>query len=135
MRKLLAACIIAIGVAGCNPQTLSSINTALQFTTVGVTNPVTKDQLYAVENGMIVVFAGLNAYKRSCVRGVLPASCKDNIRKIQVYTIRIPGQLKIVRAFVRQNDQVNAAVAFRTLVQLIDAAKAEALTAGVQING
>lgn len=135
MRKLVLACMLAIGVAGCNPQTLAAVQTALQFSTVGVNNPVTREQLYVVENSMIVIFAGLNAYKRSCRDGILPASCRVNIAKIQVHTRRIPGMLTSVRRFVRENDQVNAAVAFKTLVELINAAKLEATAAGVPING
>lgn len=135
MRKFALTCAIAIGVGGCSAETMEKFNRAVQFATVGITQPVTEEHLYVAQQSMVVVFAGLNAYRRSCIQQIIPASCKDHITAIQKYTKRIPAALTTVRAFVRNNDQVNAATAFRTLNQLIDDAKGEAAKAGVPIGG
>lgn len=130
MRKLLAVVAIAFALSGC-----AQLKEAVNFATVGVANPVTKNMLYEAENGAIVVFAGLNAYKQTCVQGAIPASCKDTIRAIQTYTRQIPPQLKTLRAFVRTNDQVNAPVVYNTIMQLLSNAKATASANGVNIGG
>lgn len=91
---------------------------------VGISNPVTKDMLYEVENGAIVAFAGLKAYKRACINLDIPQSCRDTIRGIQVYTRQIPPYLSQLRRFVRNNDQINAVTVFNILQGLLVQARA-----------
>jgi hypothetical protein len=101
---------------------------------VGVANPVTTERLYQFENGMIVAFAGLNAYKVACVRGVIPRGCRATIAHLQTYTRQIPAQLRIVRAFVKDNDQVNAVIAYNTLTAMFTEFKAEATANNVKVE-
>lgn len=117
MRKIVL--ILAIGLGGC-----AQLQQATSFATTGVANPITRTQLYEVENGATVVFAGLNAWKQSCIQGAIPVSCKDNIRTVQVYTRQIKALLPTLRNFVRQNDQVNAPIVYNTILDLITKVKA-----------
>lgn len=116
--KIVAMAFLA-GLGGC-----AQLQQATTFVTTGVTNPITKTQLYEAENSAVVVFAGLNAWKQSCVQGALPPSCKDNIRTVQVYTRQIRALLPTLRNFVRQNDQVNAPIVYNTILDLITKVKA-----------
>lgn len=94
--------------------------------TASVSNPVTPVMLYDMENGAIIAFAALNAYRQTCVQGTIPPSCKDVIRKIQVYTRQIPPYIRQLRVFVRTNDQVNAVVLYNTVGNLIAGMRSEA---------
>lgn len=125
MRKIVLAFTLAFGLSGC-----AGLNLAFQSTT----NPVTKDMLYEVENGMTIAFAALNTYRRSCNQGLIPVSCKQTIAKIRVYTIQIPPLLKALRTFVKTNDQVNAVVIYNTIVGLVTSFKAEAAASGVVVG-
>lgn len=132
MRKLIVALALALSLGACAQ--LQNFQNAITAVTVGVNNPITKQDLYNFENGMTVVFAGLNAYKRACVQGAVDAKCKDNIHKIQVYTQQVPPLLRTARAYVKNNDQVNARIAYNTLVELYNEAKAIAISSGVQVQ-
>jgi hypothetical protein len=112
MKKILIAAMLSVSLAGC--VTLQDIPNAITAFTTGVKNPVSKEALYDFENGLIVAFAGLNAYKKSCSEGAIPSSCKDVIKQLQVYTRQIPAALKDVRNFVKNNDMVNAQIAYDT---------------------
>lgn len=132
MKKVLLAITLAFSLAGCAQ--LQKVSDALHIATAGTANPVTKQDLYIFENGMIVAFAGLNAYKRACVAEAVDTNCKANISAMQVYTRQLPAMLKTVRAFVKNNDQVNAAIAFNTLKDLYSQFKALAITNGVKVQ-
>lgn len=132
MRKILLTIALCVGLASCASNPLTE---ALNFATTGVANPITKNMLYDAENGAIVVFAGLNAYKQTCVQGAIPSSCKATIAAIQNYTRQIPPQLKVLRAYVKNNDQVNAGVVYNTIMQLLANAKSTASANGINIGG
>lgn len=132
MKRLILTLALALSLGACAQ--LQSFEAGIAAVTVGVNNPVTKRDLYNFENGMTVVFAGLNAYKRACVQGAVDAKCKDNIRKIQVYTRQVPAVLRTARNYVKNNDQVNARIAYNTLVELYNEAKAIAISSGVQVQ-
>lgn len=132
MKKLFLALVLSLSVAGC--ATLQKSVDAISTVMVGVNNPIGKNELYALENSMIVAFAGLNAYKRSCAAGVIGSGCKAVIAKLQTYTRRIPAALTELRSFVKNNDQVNARVAYTTVTNLIDAFKNEAAANGVRTS-
>lgn len=100
-----------------------------------VQNPITKDRLYAAENGAIVVFAGLNAYKQSCMLNIIPQSCREVIARMQVVTRQIPPYLTQLRVFVKNNDQVNALVAYQQVQVLIATAKSIAASNSVPMGG
>ena len=135
MRKLALIVAVALlpAVAGC--ARLQAIVQAGQFATASVTNPVTPAMLAEVENGMIIAFAGLNAYKASCRKGAADVNCRENIKAIQAYTRRLPPLVTQVRIFVRNNDKVNAVVAYNQIVALIANFKSAAVAAGVPIGG
>lgn len=130
MRKGLIALALAAGLSGCAgvPGTLFNIATK------SVANPVTKDDLYQVENAMTVAFAALEAYKKSCVAGAVGSGCKGIITKIQVYTRQIPPLLTQLRGFVKNNDQVDAATVYDQIETLIANFKAAAAANGVEVQ-
>lgn len=131
MKRIL---VLALGLAlsACNPATFFS---DAQLAVTGVANPVTPTMLYDAENGAIVVFAGLNAYKRSCIAGAVDANCRATIQKMQIYTRQIKPYLAQLRTFVKDNDQVNASVAYTTLTNLLATVRQQATASGVTIGG
>lgn len=132
MKRFAAIVVIALSLGACAQ--LKTIETAVQLGTASVANPVTKDRLYAMENAVALVFTGLNAWKKSCVAGLINADCKQQIRTVQIYTMQIPPYLKQLRSFVKNNDQVNATVIFNQLTDLIGNVKSQAATAGQNIG-
>lgn len=125
--KLIRTLLLALALSSVTAcaQLQQALNVA-NLATASIANPVTPTMLYDMENGAIIAFAALNAYRRTCVEGTIPPSCKDVIRKIQVYTRQIPPYLKQLRVFVRTNDQVNAILIYNTVSGLITNARAEA---------
>lgn len=123
MRKFLIVLALLVPLGGC---------ANLQPLFQNYNNPITKQTLYNVENAAIVAFAGLNAYKKSCAQGLIPPTCKDTIAKIQSYTREIPTLLTQLRVFVKNNDQVNARVAYAAITSLISQLQADAAAAGVK---
>lgn len=141
MRNILnriAVALVALSLAGCagipGLPSLQSIETAVQLGTASVANPVTPERMDQAENALVLVFTGLNAWKASCKNGVIPPGCRDQIAAVQVYTRKLPPLLKELRGFVRNNDQVNAFVAFNTFSSLIGTVRTQAAQSGVQIG-
>ncbi len=140
IKKLAIAATLSLSIAlgGCGTlgNTLAGVGTALTGLplTTSVANPITKDRLNQLEEAAILVFAGLNAWKKSCINGVIPATCKQQIAIVQTYTRQIPPYLAQLRVFVKTNDQVNAAVLFDNILSLIRTAQSQAAANGVVIN-
>ncbi len=140
IKKLAIAATLSLSIAlgGCGTlgNTLAGVGTALTGLplTTSVANPITKDRLNQLEEAAILVFAGLNAWKKSCINGVIPATCKQQIAIVQTYTRQIPPYLAQLRLFVKTNDQVNAAVLFDNILSLIRTAQSQAAANGVVIN-
>lgn len=139
MRHLrIAVAIVALSLGGCASipglPSLQSIQTAVQLGTASVANPVTPARLEQAESALVLVFTGLNAWKASCRNGALPASCRDQIASVQVYTRKLKPILVELRGFVQKNDQVNAFVAFNTFSSLIATVKTQAAQSGVEIR-
>ncbi len=132
IRTFLLAALLATPLAGCAG--LQRFADVANIATASINNPVTPTMLYDVENGMIVIVAGLNAYRASCVKGVIPPSCKTVIRSIQVYTKQIPPLLVTLRAFARNNDQVNAVIVYNTITNLLSGLKATAVQNNVGLS-
>lgn len=132
MKRLIAAALLTISLAGCS--TLENIGTAMQLGTASIANPVTPTRLNEMESGVTIVFAGLKAWKSSCQQGLLPVGCRDQVAAVQVYTRQIPPYLIQLRAFVKTNDQVNATVVFNSLTTLIGTVKSQAAAGGVNIG-
>lgn len=141
MRSIInrtAVALLALSLAGCASipglPSIQSIQTAVQLGTASVANPVTPERLDQAENALVLVFTGLNAWKSACENGTLPASCRDQIASVQVYTRKLKPLLAELRVFVRKNDQVNAFVAFNTFSSLIATVKTQAAQNGVEIR-
>lgn len=100
--------------------------------TATVANPVTPTMLYDVENGLTVAVSGMLAYKRLCIAKTIDRSCRSIVMTLQGYTRQAKPILLSLRQFVRQNDQVNAIIAYNSVRQLLDSFKATAATSGVQ---
>ncbi len=132
MRKSFLAFTLALSLSGC--ASIQAIDTAFQLGTASISNPVTKDRLNQAESAITLVFAGLNAWKKSCVQGLIPPSCEAQIGAVQVYTRQLPPYLAQLRSFVRKNDQVNATVVFNSIVDLVGTVKTQAAVGGVTIS-
>lgn len=134
----IAVALVALSLGGCagipGLPSLQSIQTAVQLGTASVANPVTPERLDQAENALVLVFTGLNAWKSACANGSLPAGCRDHIASVQVYTRKLKPLLAELRVFVRNNDQVNAFVAFNTFSSLIATVKTQAAQNGVEIR-
>lgn len=138
MKRTIFAVTLALSLTGCASipglPSLQSIQTAVQLGTASVTNPVTPERLNQAESALVLVFTGLNAWKASCKNGVIPPACRDQIASVQVYTRKLKPILVELRGFVRNNDQVNAFVAFNTFSSLIATVKTQAAQNGVEIR-
>ncbi len=130
MRKQLLAIMLAAPLPGC-----LGLGEIIDISTISVTNPITLDMLNDFEAVETVAFAGLGAYKKSCIRGDLPPSCKGVVISIQGYTRQLPPLQTSLRTFVRNNDQVNAKVVFTTIKDLIARAKSVATANGIAVGG
>ena len=128
MKRLFIICTLALslGVSGC-----ANLPKIIDLATTGISNPVTPDMVYRVENGMIVAVSGLLAYKRACIAKKIDQSCRGIIVKLQVYTRQAAPVIRDLRAFVRDNDQVNAIKAYNLVSGLLDQFKAAAIANGV----
>src|SRR6266404_4380487 len=113
IRKLAIAATLSLSLAlgGCGTlgNTLAGVGTALTGLplTTSIANPITKDRLNQLEQAAVLVFTGLNAWKQSCINGVIPATCKAQIAVVQTYTRQIPPYLAQLRLFVKNNEQVH----------------------------
>lgn len=130
MKKLVLAIALAVGLSGC--ATIDNLGTAYTLVTKSVANPVTRDELYRIEAGVQIVFTALNTYKKACMQGLADANCRANIAAVQVYTRQVPPYLRQLRAFVRTNDQVNAAVVYNQLVAIMGIIKDETAKRGIK---
>lgn len=135
MRRFLIIPLLALSLVGCaGLPSFEQIKTVATLGTATVDNPITEERLNTIERGIIVVFAGLNAWKKSCKEGLINATCKEQIRAVQVYTRQIPPYLTRLRQFVRNNDQVNARVVWNELAGIISIIKTKAAEAGQPIQ-
>jgi hypothetical protein len=135
MKKLLILPLLfAIGgeVGGCS--TLQNIGAAISIGTTSVADPVTPTRLNQLESTITLVFAGLNTWRATCVQGVLPPTCKQQIAAVQVYTRQIPPYLTQLRAFVKSGDQINAVTVFNNIGTLITTVKSQAAAGGAPLG-
>jgi hypothetical protein len=133
MRKLLLTLPLLLTLGACS--TLQNIGTAISVGTASIANPVTKTRLNQMESTLTLVFAGLNTWRTSCVQGLIPSSCRQQITAVQVYTRQIPPYLAQLRTFVKSGDQINAVSAFNNLTTLVDTIKSQAAAGGQTIGG
>ena len=130
MKKIVLVIGLCFALGGC--VTLSDVRVAVDKITTAQPNPITQNALYEVQNGAVVLFAALNTYKRACKQGLVGVNCKTAVANIQAYTRRLPPVIKELRLFVKNNDQINAAVVYTEIKRLIEAATYEAKTNGVE---
>lgn len=134
MKKIIIG-LLALSLGGCaSLPSLHAIQTVAQLGTASIANPITKERLSQIEQAGIVVFASLNTWKDQCRRGVIPAACKDQIAHVQVFTRPLPTYLKQLRAFMKNDDQVNAVVVFNRITETIAAVKAAAVAHNIEIR-
>jgi hypothetical protein len=132
MKRIIIALALSLSLSGCI--TFAELGTAFQLGTASITNPVTKTRLNQMESAITIVFAGLNAWKSSCAKSLIPVSCREQIAQVQIYTRQIPPYLTQLRGFVKTNDQINATVVFNTLTSLIGTVKSQAAASGASIG-
>jgi len=132
MKRFLIVFILAMPLGGC--LTFQDISNVANVATASVSNPVTKENLKAVEDGATVTFAALGAYKRVCVSRTIDQSCRTVIQKLQVYTRKLPPLLVSLRAFIRDNDQINAVIVYNTIKQLVSDFKSVASSNNVPLG-
>lgn len=128
MKRLALVFALALSLGGC-----ANLPKIIDLATGnGLTNPVTPEMVYKVENTMILAVSGLLAYKNACIAKTIDQSCRGTIMKLQVYTRQAAPVIKDLRVFVRTNDQVNAVKAYNLVSGLLDSFKSTAVAAGVQ---
>lgn len=132
MKKMMLILPLALALGGC--QTVGQLVDSVGNIVNPAPNVVTKQTLYDFENGMIIAFAGLNAYKKSCIAGAIPPSCRDTVVKLQGYTRQIPAVLSEVRGFVKNNDQVSALQYFAEAKTLLADFEAVATQNGIKVQ-
>lgn len=132
MKKAFIVLCLCFSLGGC--LTLQELETGITLGTASVANPVTEARLNQIESTAVLVFTGLKAWRTSCVQGLIPDTCKQQIRTVQIFTRQIPPYLTELRGFVRDNDQVNAGVVFNVITDLIGKAKATAAFAGQKVG-
>lgn len=131
MKKIVLALALTLSLGAC--QQLRNIQTAVELGTASIANPVTTDRLYTMEQATKLLFAGLNTWKKLCVRGQIDPACEQQIRTVQVYTLQIPPYLKDLRRFVKTNDQINATVVWNELAQIVTEVRARAAASGQKV--
>jgi hypothetical protein len=131
MIRFIAIALVALSVAGCAKE-LEAVRTGISIATSTYQNPVTRDDLYKAETVINVVVTGLVTYRRACIAGAADTRCRRNIEAMQVYTRPMPPVLDQVREFVKNNDQVNARIAYDEFKRLY--ANLKPLAAAVGIN-
>ncbi len=138
MKRLALILLLAAFAGGWSPGSCIP-EQIFQASTASISNPVTKDMLNGVENSGILIFAGLKAYKKACVDLVVLQTCRKTIQSIQVYTrkLRHPdgsGILADLRNFVKNNDQVNAVIAYNAAMQIMADIRTVAASNNVQVQ-
>lgn len=118
-RKSILAVPVLLLLGGCAGTLPSLAENVLSLPsgvlTQSIQNPVTRDTLYRVENGLRVAVVGLQTYKNYCNGRPVGDRCDVIVAQLQSYSKRARPLVRQLRTFVRKNDQVNAGVVFTTL--------------------
>lgn len=133
MRKLTLIVPVLLLLGGCAGIAETAIGLPSGVLTTSVQNPVTREHLFRLENGLIVGVTALQTYKNQCENGNLASSCIQVVATMQAYVRRARPLLRQLRTFVRKNDQVNARVVFTTIQSLITEFRGVAAANGVVI--
>jgi len=135
-KKVIAAfmALVLIGplVGGCAQ--LQALSNAANLSTASVANPITMDKLFEIEASLKIAISALQTYKKACAANAADKVCRANVAAIQVYTRQFKPYFLQLRAFVRNNDQINAANTYQALVNIYNQAQATAVNLGVSIG-
>ena len=117
MKKIiiLAFALSLTACAGMNKSLLEGGTSVL----VEAANPITAERLYQIEASLSTAASAAIVYRRSCLTGALPRSCRAIVEKIRGYSSTARLMLTRLRVFVRQNDQVNAIKVFLVVQSVI----------------
>lgn len=136
-RKLILIVPVLGLLGGCAGTLPSLAENALSLPsgvlTTSIQNPVTRQTLYRIENGLIVAVSGLNTYKNYCNNRPVGDPCDVVVARLQSYVKRARPLIRSLRTFVRKNDQVNAGVVFSTLRGLFTEFRITAAGAGIPV--
>lgn len=136
-RKSILAVPVLLLLGGCAGTLPSLAENALSLPsgvlTTNVRNPVTRNTLYRVENGLRVAVAGLQTYKNYCEGRPVGDPCDAIVARLQGYSKQARPLVRHLRVFVRKNDQVNAMVVFGTLKGIFEDFRATAAQAGISV--
>jgi len=132
MKKLIVIGLLALSLGGCAQ--LQAVGTGVSLATKSVANPVTKQELYEIEASIQIAVVALRTYRKACEQNAVDSACRANIRAIQPYTRGLVPLLTQLRSFVKQNDQVNAWVAYNQLVTLYTNLKSTATNLGMKVS-
>lgn len=120
MKKIILALALAISLTGCAGMSKSLLEGGSSIL-ASADNPITSERLFQIEASFSTAASAALAYRRSCIRGALPRSCRDHVERIRpVAGLVRRTLLPQLRAFVRQNDQVNALRIFFEIKGLVD---------------
>lgn len=120
MRRILIV-ILALSLGGCaalDPNGRSILAGGSSFV-ASIDNPVTKQKLYQIEQGLVAATQILLVYKRACAQQAIPPSCVAVIAQIQVYTRQAEPLLVDLRRFVKTNNQLSAITIYNELTGLL----------------
>lgn len=65
-------------------------------------NPVTQSRLDSVESTWGIALSAAAAYKDTCVRGIIPRSCRDVVQKMQIAAVPVQSAIVRARAYAKQ---------------------------------
>ena len=124
MKKLVLALFLSLAVAGCATNPLGPL-------TASTPNPVTRQMMYDVENGLRFAAAGLVTYRRACIAKTIDQNCRQVIARIQTYTVAAKPILVSLRTYLKTNDQINAWSAYSALMDILTSINTVRQQAGV----
>lgn len=132
MKKYLLIASLAISLGGC--ASLNNIGTAVSLATKSVANPVTRTEEVQMEAAIDAAIIVLQGYKKACIQGTADKPCKANIKAIQRYTLQMQPLIRQLRAFVDNDDQINAIVVYNQLTALYANFKNSAAQLGYNVG-
>jgi hypothetical protein len=135
MRKMLMVlAIVAMpALGGCAAIAEGALNLPTGVLTQDYRNPITRDHLFRLENGLIVGVTALQQYKNLCEAGTLANNCIGTVQAMQGYVKQARPLLRQLRTFVRKNDQVNARVIFTQIRSLLGEVRNIAAANGINV--
>jgi hypothetical protein len=137
-KKLTFVVPVLLVLGGCATNPIAAIAETVTglpsgVLTKSVANPVTRDTLYRVENGLRVAVAGLQTYKNYCEDRPVGDRCDAVVAQLQSYSKRARPLVRQLRVFVRKNDQVNAITVFGTLRAIWEDFRITAAQEGISV--